>query len=275
VELVVLTQNILGAAPFWPYRKKKLAEVIRRIEPDVVGLQEVRARSPFDGASQAHELSELLGDYSVDFAPARIGSDGRCEGVAVLYRHSAFERSVTALTIDNNDRWDRTNPRVVLSCSLDVAGARVQVFAAHLSLSRSARVRTLKELSSAVADARERTPSDLTVILGDFNAPPGEEALARLCRATHEPWLDAWAALHGSRGGYTWPTPLPCRRIDYVFFQLAPGLSVQACHRLSHLGSDHCALWARVAGDTAAAGRTPEPSTGTCDAASIKHEQTS
>ncbi len=246
MELVVLTQNILGGAPFWDYRKRRLAEMIRRVQPDVVGLQEVCAQSPFDGRSQAHELAALLGDYEVDFAPARVAKDGQCEGVALLHRHALHERAVTALTLDQNDRWDRGNQRVVLSSLLDAGGLRVQVFSTHLSLSRMARQRTLGELSQAVAQSRARMPTDLTVILGDFNAPPGEEALAKLCAATHEPWLDAWAALHGARGGHTWPTPLPCRRIDYVFFQLGREQRVTACHRLSHLGSDHCALWARV-----------------------------
>jgi endonuclease/exonuclease/phosphatase family metal-dependent hydrolase len=220
--------------------------MIRRVQPDIVALQEVCADSPFDGRSQAHELASLLGDYEVEFAPARVAKDGHCEGVALLHRHALHERAVTALTLDQNDRWDRSNPRVVLSSLLDASGLRVQVFSAHLSLSRLARQRTLAELSQAVAEARARVVADLTVILGDFNAPPGEQALARLCSATHEPWLDAWATLHGPRGGHTWPTPLPCRRIDYVFFQLGREQRVAACHRLSHLGSDHCALWARV-----------------------------
>jgi endonuclease/exonuclease/phosphatase family metal-dependent hydrolase len=247
VDLVVLTQNLLGFGPLWSRRKRRLAALVREIDPDVVGLQEVLAGG--QAASQAHELAALLPDYQVDFAPARVLADGRVEGVAVLFKHSIVERHVATLTLDLTDRWDRACQRVALSCLLEVQGVRVQVVVAHLSLSPRARARTLAELSSAVAEASARRDPDLTVILGDFNAPPGEEALVKLCTRTHEPWVDAWVARHGARGGSTWPVPLPCRRIDYVFVQVPAGFDVVDCQRVVHLGSDHCALWARVRGE--------------------------
>jgi endonuclease/exonuclease/phosphatase family metal-dependent hydrolase len=252
VDLVVLTQNVLGHGPLWPQRKRRLARAIRELDPDIVGLQEVMAESLLASRSQADELQELLPEYDVDFAPARVFADGRVEGVAVLFKHAVVERNVTALTLDLCDRWDRNCPRVVLACLLEVEGVRVEVVVAHLSLSHQARARTLGELSAAVAEARARRPSDLTVILGDFNAPPREEALVRLCTQTHEPWVDAWVAHHGPRGGNTWPSLLPLRRIDYVFVQVPSSFEVVACERLMHLGSDHCGVWARVRGERSA-----------------------
>jgi endonuclease/exonuclease/phosphatase family metal-dependent hydrolase len=246
MELTVLTQNILGRAPLWEFRKRRLAEVISKVAPDIVSLQEVMAESPFAQDTQAHELAALVGGYDVDFAPSRIEAGQVAEGVALLHRHRLTERNLTALTLDPTDRWDRSNPRVVLSSVLELADLRAHVFAIHLSLSRKARARTLTELAQAVAAARERTPAELTLILGDFNAPPAEEALNRLCSATHEPWLDVWAIRHGAAGGHTWPTPLPCRRIDYVFAQLSREISILDCKRVVHAGSDHCALWARL-----------------------------
>lgn len=248
MELVVLSQNILGGGPLWSLRRKRLCRLIRELRPDIVGLQEVRAPNANGSGSQAHEIAAILGDYHVEFAPARVAADGSCEGVAVLYRHNVVESAVTALTLDNSDRWDRGNQRVVLACLMEVEGVRVQVFATHLSLSRAARERTLAELSEVVSATQARSPSEVTVILGDFNAPPGEQAICRLVEATHEPWVDAWSALHGTGGGHTWPTPWPLRRIDYVFVQLTPSFRLEACHRMRHRGSDHCALWARVCG---------------------------
>jgi endonuclease/exonuclease/phosphatase family metal-dependent hydrolase len=249
VDLVVLTQNVLGMGPFWERRKRRLAALIRKVDPDVVGLQEVLAEGVLAQRSQAHELAALLPAYDVDFAPARVLADGRVEGLAVLHKHAVLERSVGTLTLDLTDRWERACQRVVLSCLLEVQGVRVQVVVAHLSLSHRARARTLAELSAAVAESRAKRDSELSVIVGDFNAQPGEEALVALCTQTHEPWVDAWVARHGARGGSTWPAPLPFRRIDYVFTQVPPAFGVVDCQRVMHAGSDHCALWARLRGD--------------------------
>jgi endonuclease/exonuclease/phosphatase family metal-dependent hydrolase len=249
VDLVVLTQNMLGLGPLWPRRKQRLAALIRDVDPDVVGLQEVLADGLISTSSQAHELAALLPEYDVDFAPARVLSDGRVEGLALLHKHALVERNASALTLDVADKWERGCQRVVLSCLLEVAGVRVQVVVAHLSLSQRARARTLAELSSAVAEAAVRRASDVSVILGDFNAPPGERALVELCTQTREPWVDAWVAKHGTRGGSTWPAPLPFRRIDYVFVQVPPAFGVVDCQRVLHMGSDHCALWARLQGE--------------------------
>lgn len=249
MDLVVLTQNLLGLGPLWQRRKRRLAALIRDVDPDVVGLQEVLADGLVSTTSQAHELAALLPDYQVDFAPARVLADGRVEGLALMHKHAVVERNAATLTLDLTDRWERACQRVVLSCLLEVQGVRVQVVVAHLSLSQRARARTLAELSSAVAESRARRASELSVILGDFNAQPGEQALVELCTQTHEPWVDAWVARHGVRGGSTWPVPLPFRRIDYVFAQVPAAFGVVDCQRVLHMGSDHCALWARLQGE--------------------------
>ena len=240
-DLLVLTQNVLGGGPAWPARKHLLARRIRRVAPDVVGLQEVHASSVRAGASasQAHELAALVGDgtYHVDFAPGRVADDGACEGVALLCRSGIRERSVESLTLDREDFLDRAGQRVVLCAMLDLPFGPIDVFVTHLSLSRRARVRTMKELMSFTSRERRRSRSVGAVLLGDFNALPGEEALALLGRH----WSDV-----GARAGATWPALVPFRRIDYVFVQPHGGWRIVACAREPLSGSDHLGLSARV-----------------------------
>lgn len=243
MDLVVMTQNVLGGGPAWASRKRALARRIRAITPDVVGLQEVRAPSVDAamnaGLSQAHELAAIAGDYHVDFAPGRVWPDGSCEGVALLLRrHVLRERSVEALTLDRGDYLERDAQRVVLCAMLDVeGGARVDVFVTHLSLSQRARARTVKELMAFTSRERHRSHSDGAVLVGDLNARPAEECVLTLERH----WIDVGASL-----GATWPAVLPFRRIDYLFAQPRDRWSVAACAREPASGSDHRGLVAHL-----------------------------
>src|SRR4051794_196805 len=142
-SLTVMTQNLLGGVPFWPARCRRIAEAIRRVNPDIVGLQEVKASDRSDRHTQAHELAALLPGYDVDFARASSSARGVGEGVALLHRHEIVERSLHALTLDLHEVMDRRSPRVVLDALLDVGGVPMHAFVTHLSLSRRARSRTL------------------------------------------------------------------------------------------------------------------------------------
>jgi endonuclease/exonuclease/phosphatase family metal-dependent hydrolase len=245
-DLLVMTQNICGVAPLWPWRRRLIARRIAQMQPDVIGLQEVLAPGPDGQGSQAHELAEQIGDYHVDFAPGRVGPDGTCEGVALLCRHGLRERCVTALTLDPADFWERAGQRVVLGSVIDLPAGPVALLVTHLSLSARARQRTVKELLCFAAQAFAGTMA--TVLLGDLNALPGEKVLHALesCEAAlGGSWCDAWKIAHGERShGPTWPAFWPVRRLDYVFVRPPSRWLVRACHREPPTGSDHLGVMA-------------------------------
>src|SRR5262245_28894110 len=105
--MIVLTQNIWGGAPLWNLRCRSLGRRISRLRPDFVGLQEVHALDPYGGMSQAHQLGDRIGATCVIFAPGRITSSGRCEGVAIVSRHPIREHSVESLSMGRGDLLDR------------------------------------------------------------------------------------------------------------------------------------------------------------------------
>lgn len=244
--LVVLTQNAWGGAPLWTRRRERLARAIADVEPDVIALQEIHAPSTKGDEGQAHEIAELLGGYQVLFAPGRVAASGAAEGVALLVRDGIEieDQSSYRLSIDASDTLDAPHPRVVL-CATIRAGARVDVMVTHLSLSKRARERTMRELVVFASETRKCSKSAGAVLAGDFNASPTEPSLAHLEHAGG--WADAWDLANPNGSGATWPAAVAFRRLDYVWVQLGSGWRVAACKRMPIAGSDHVGLWTRIA----------------------------
>ena len=239
-SLTVLTQNIWGGVPRWTERAPLLRERIAALLPEVVGLQEVHTH---EGRSQAHELAPK--GYRVYFAPGRRYGDN-AEGIALLVRGDARAHEPRALTLDPSDRFEGRNQRVVLAITVDRREGPIDFFVTHLSLSRTARMRTAVELLAFMDDVHASTKSTAAVLLGDLNAEPHEPAVALL----EEKLTDAWRAARGAERGGTWPAVLPFRRIDYVFTRGA--LVVDGCKRVPYSGSDHLGLLARLRARTTA-----------------------
>jgi len=235
--LTILTQNIWGGFPRWQERRELLADRIAAVAPEIVGLQEVHGTL---GDSQAHELAERVGGYTVHFAPARSYA-AVAEGVALLVRHDARVHDPLALTLDPSDRFEGTNQRLVLAATIDHPEGPVDVFCTHLSLSRRARTRTAAELIAFVRDVQQKTSSIAAVLVGDLNADPREEAVELI----ESQWTDAWRAARGRKLGGTWPAIMPFRRLDYVFVR-GDAVRVDHCRRVPYSGSDHLGLLARI-----------------------------
>ncbi|MGK4009306.1 endonuclease/exonuclease/phosphatase family protein [Sorangium sp. So ce1036] len=252
-ELAVLTQNIWGGAALWERRRAMLARLMDELRPAIIGLQEVHAEAASGDLGQAGELAGLLGGYRAWFAPGRVWASGACEGVALLCRDDieVLGHSVEALTLDRDDPFEGDSQRVVLRAAIRRAGQVIDVLVTHLSLSRRARARTVRELARFAARERQRSGSLGAVLMGDLNALPSEEAVCYL-RATagDAGWLDAWMEAHPGKAGGTWPAGLPLRRIDYVFVQPGEGWAVTRCERAPFSGSDHhgVAAWLRLGG---------------------------
>ncbi len=250
-DLVILTQNIWGGAALWERRRTMLARLISDLRPGIIGLQEVHAPGASGDLGQAGELARLAGGYRAWFAPGRVAAGGECEGVALLCREDieVLDHSLEALTLDREDPFERDSQRVVLRAAIRHAGAVIDVLVTHLSLSKRARARTVRELVRFAAREREKSGSLGAVLMGDFNALPSEEAVCYLQASAGDGcWLDAWTQAHPGKAGGTWPAGLPLRRIDYVFVQPAEGWTVTRCERAPFSGSDHHGVvaWLRL-----------------------------
>lgn len=220
-KLRVATWNIWWRHGDLAARAPAILAELRRIDPDVIGLQEVSSRDP----DQPQWLRDEL-DLQVVSAPG--GDDDRFTIVnAVASRWPIVDSDWRYL-----DVGDMPKHRTVLWACVATPVGNLDVFTTHLShgFDQSAlRARQVDEIASWVAERRAASPSELPpVLLGDLNAVPESDEIRRLV-GTSAPavsglvFSDAWAQV-GSGPGVTYSeanphvvdSAWPERRLDYV-----------------------------------------------------------
>ena len=234
----------------WPKRRDLVFDVIRRHDPDVIGLQEA-LRFQLDEL-----LAALPGYRSVGVGRA----DGATKGeyAAVFYRadrftldeHGTFWLSDTPTT-PGSTSWGNTIPRIATWARLiDKAdGKGFYIYNAHFD-HRSAPSRE-RSAALLVERAASRTHGDEPVVItGDFNAGEGSAPIRTL---TDAKYVDTFRVKHpdatdvGTFNGFR--STRTGRKIDYVF--VSPGLEVlEASILLDHdarrYPSDHFPVAARI-----------------------------
>jgi endonuclease/exonuclease/phosphatase family metal-dependent hydrolase len=240
MELRVLTLNAWGGAPRWLRRRAAMARLLAELRPDCIGLQEVHAR-PGSADTQAHELAAGLPGYQVQYAPAWRKGQGLEEGVALLFRHRLRARASLSLIPLPGNAVDHLARRVVLACTLEVEGHRVDVLTTHLSLSPRGRTSNIEQLLPFAEELRARSGASARILLADLNTRPSSPSVRAL--ESRGGWRDCWREAHGRRGGNTYPAPLPFRRLDAIYVQ---GVEVLGCEPTRRSGSDHRGVLARL-----------------------------
>ena len=190
----VLTWNILGAKNGDPVA---IAAHVRRSNPDVVALQEIRRR-------QAKELASLLGWNMVwrrkhyPFSPLVWW---RAEGQALIAptrlvdaRHYVLSRGASAWTYRH---------RIMLAATVERGSDRLRVCNVHLS-SSDADERIAQARRAAQFIAAELAV--LRVVCGDMNAANELEVI----REFHA------VGVRDTGGDFTNPSRAPAQRLDYV-----------------------------------------------------------
>lgn len=212
VPLRVLTYNIrAGNGDI-----TRTAETIRRLAPDIVGLQEVDVhwseRSGFE--DQATLLGRVLG-MQVRFAPiyslprAESTTTRREYGVALLSRHPIIRwtnDTLTRLSTISQNPEPAPAPGL-LQATIEIDGAAVRVLNTHLDYRADPRVRKQQVVEMLAYIGSASTP---TLVLGDLNANPDAPELQPLRERLHDTWQDA------AGPGFTFPADKPVKRIDYV-----------------------------------------------------------
>jgi endonuclease/exonuclease/phosphatase family metal-dependent hydrolase len=212
IPLRVLTYNIRAGNG----ELQRTAETIRRLAPDIAGLQEVDVnwseRSGFE--DQARSLGESLG-MQVRFAPIYMlaGADStkpaRQYGVAVLSKYPIVRwrnDTLTRLSTIARDPAPAPAPGL-LEATIDVNGVAVRVFNTHLDYRSDPRVRK-KQVEEMLTHMGNATGP--TLVFGDLNATPESAELQPLLQRLRDAWQSK------SEPGFTYPADKPAKRIDYV-----------------------------------------------------------
>lgn len=247
MKLKVMTYNIAGGRDYSvePWGKNHnpdaCIDVIRRIAPDICGLNEVDYELPRSkNIKMAKYIGDKLGYYSV-FAPAIAWAPG-------LYGNGFISRFpiVSAITIPVPDPVDKSEPvyyetRCILRATIDVGGRYIDVYATHFGLAKAERENSVKLLLSFI-----KASKNPVILMGDFNAQPDSpeiEALKSVLLNTGD-GLPAGTCTFPSHEKIVEKqkdgTYLPCRKqhIDYIMTTSDFTASEQQVYDDAH-ASDH------------------------------------
>jgi endonuclease/exonuclease/phosphatase family metal-dependent hydrolase len=220
-RLRVLSWNLWWRFGPWEARQPAIVETIRRIDADVLGLQEIWD----DGTdNQAALLAEQLGYHHV--YEARLDLDGVRFGNAILSRWPITGHEMRPLPAPGGREEFRTVVRA------DIEGPRgdLQLFTTHLNWrfdESHVRQRQVASIAEFIAESPPRTYP--AILCGDFNADPDSDEMRMLTGKAASPvdrmvFHDAWVVAGDGSPGATWSNANPYarldlepdRRIDYV-----------------------------------------------------------
>lgn len=198
---------------------------LRPLDADVVALQEVDVLTRRSGGvDQVAQLARLLGMHAafgktMDF-------DGGAYGVALLSRQPLENVRVVPLP-----RHGDEEPRVALMAQTRLGGSLVTVITTHLCANwHAVKPASIREHQAHVLARLVAEQPGPLLLLGDFNAQPGEAPL-RILEGT----------LPRISGGLpTWPVPKPVTALDHIFAR--PPLRLLKVSTLTSTASDHLPL---------------------------------
>jgi endonuclease/exonuclease/phosphatase family metal-dependent hydrolase len=220
---------------------KRIAEVIREINPDVIALQEV---DTWPGAGtesvQMEFLAHVAGLHAIS-GPTLERQEGLHYGNVLLTRLPILEVRKLDLTVY------RREPRGALDVELDAGGRRLRVIATHLGLLPSERRYQVQR----ILELCEQGEEEVTVLLGDINE---WMILGRPLR-----WLHA----RFGRGvsGRSYPARFPLLSLDRIWVKPTSALSRFRVHTtpLSRRASDHLPVTAEITMEPAALAMAAPP----------------
>lgn len=243
--LDVVTLNLWHDRSDWPRRQALIVDELRRLQPDVILLQEVLQDAGLP--NQAGSLATQLG-YQWHFVSADSPDRVRRYGNAILTRQAPLARGGRLLQPLDDYRvagWVR----------FELKGRPINAYVAHLNFTDSSGAARAKQVSDLLSLV-EATRSDAPVVIGgDFNTTADSDELTGLSAEYH----DTYAVANGiaNSDGPADVTLNPqlhphAQRIDHVFAQTGAFRVVQARRILDEpapgplWASDHFGVWVRL-----------------------------
>lgn len=236
VGLTVATFNIWHDRGDWALRRPMVVETLRRLDADVIGLQEVLQDDATGLANQAETLATELGRYDVRFSSTDAEGAPRRYGNAILSRRPI-------LASDNVRLEPLDDFRTALRAIVEVEGRRVEIVNTHLHhTAEGAPIRSRQTEHLLEWMGRPVGPR---VVLGDFNATLQDEGLRPLTSRFQSALAPgaATTTLNPADGH-------PPRVIDHIF--VSPDIAVVSAAVTGDAGfeprlpSDHFAVFARL-----------------------------
>jgi endonuclease/exonuclease/phosphatase family metal-dependent hydrolase len=204
---------------------ERIAAVIMKEQPDLVGLQEVdRGVTRTEGKDEIRELAALT---RMDYAFAHnLDYQGGQYGVAILSR--------TLIQKTDHQKYENLREaerRGMLRVEVELAGKTIQFVTTHLDYQYAdGRLFETEQLLKMLSS--EKGPM---IVAGDFNDEPNGSAYLRMLQS----FEDAWVASRAKADGFSYPADKPVKRIDYIFIHKGDGVRVKKAWTVNTLASDH------------------------------------
>ncbi len=222
---------------------KGIAEVIKKADPDIVGLQEI------SDSLMAEDIGRLTG-MKVVFGPSLGTMKGY--GDAVLSKYPFEWEGNYSIPSASSSRYQAMAVRIDFSAKSSEIG-KVRLINTHFDWlktigSENARLATVDVIEQAFF----KNSTLPTILTGDLNTEPGSEVIGKLKKYG---WADS------SAGGthHTMSSTNPTKQIDYVLCRPANKWKVDKVHVMyGELSSDHLPI---VADLTVTAPNTFTPAT--------------
>lgn len=210
-QLKVMTYNIAAGANNFKVDLKKTAETIKKINPDIIGIQEVDKLTGRSGKiDQGKILAELTG-YNIIYGKA-IDHDGGEYGIAILTKHQVKDSHQISLpSIDEQ--------RIALITTIDVPNfpAPITYINTHLDWHENPteRMNQIYAIDEHQLDIR-----GIKILGGDFNDTKESNVIKQLGRY----WE---SVIPENMDNRTWPAVNPEVGIDNIFTNKAQKWNVK------------------------------------------------
>lgn len=202
---------------------QRIADVINKEKPDLVGLQEVdRGVQRTQRIDEIVELSKLTRmDYAFAF---NLPYQGGQYGVAILSR---FPIRATDHRLYKNLR--EAERRGFIRAEVMIDGRLVHFATTHLDYQHDdGRLFEAQQMLAFLSDVKGPL-----IVVGDFNDIPTGDT-SKLMRSLFD---DAWLVTRDE--GFSYPADKPTKRIDYIFTRLSDGIKTKRAWVVNTLASDH------------------------------------
>ncbi|HET9478579.1 MAG TPA: endonuclease/exonuclease/phosphatase family protein [Pyrinomonadaceae bacterium] len=227
----VMTYNIhVGVGVDKKLDLQRIADVINRERPDLVGLQEVdRGVRRTEGKDEIAELAALTRmEYA--FAP-NLDYQGGKYGVAILSRFP-IKRTIHR-RFENKREAER---RGMLLVEVEFDGRPLTFVTTHLDYQfEDARLFETQQLMKHLADVKGPL-----IVVADLNDVPTGSSY-QLMRTKFD---DAWVVGRSKGDGFSYPADKPAKRIDHIF--TGRGVRAKKAWVIETLASDHIPVVADV-----------------------------
>jgi endonuclease/exonuclease/phosphatase family metal-dependent hydrolase len=231
--LRVMTYNIhVGVGMDKKLDLKRIADVINRERPDLVGLQEVdRGVRRTEGKDEIVELAAMT-RMEFAFAP-NLDYQGGKYGVAILSRWPI--KATVHRMFENRREAER---RGMIKAEIEIDRKIVNFVTTHLDYQfEDGRLFETEQLMRLLEDAKGPL-----IVVADLNDIP-EGSAYKLMRTKFE---DAWITSRAKGDGFSYPADKPVKRIDHIFYRTGDRMRAKKAWVVTTLASDHVPVVAEL-----------------------------